>query len=82
MSFLNFLLLRHHKLQGHVYVACEQIKYNGKTCLFAGHWFSDKTFSADGNKFAADFEVFVLLTLEKITKFRVVVLGPRPITVA
>ena len=82
MSFLNFLLLRHHKLQGHVYVACEQIKRNGKTCLLAGHWFSDKTFSAEGSKFAADFEVFLLLTLEKITKFRVVVLGPRPITVA
>ena len=34
-------------------------------CLFAGHWFSDKTFSAVGSKFAADFEVFVSLTLEK-----------------
>ena len=59
LSFMNFLLLRHHKSQGHVYVACEQIKCNGKTCLFAGHWFSDlKTFSADGNKFAADLMTF------------------------
>ena len=65
LSFLNFLLLRHHKLQGHVYVACEQIKCNGKTCIFAGHWFSDKTFSADGNKFAADFWSFCFIDSRK-----------------
>ena len=34
-------------------------------CAFLQDRFSDKTFSAIGSKFAADFEVFVLLTLEK-----------------
>ena len=40
MSFLKFGLLRHHKLHGHVYLACEYIKHNGKTCLFAEQGFN------------------------------------------
>ena len=42
--------------------------------------FSDNTFSAVGSKFAVDFEFFLYRLLENITKFRVVVLGPRPMT--
>ena len=42
--------------------------------------FSDNTFPAVGSKFAVDFEFFLYRLLENITKFRVVVLGPRPMT--
>ena len=34
-------------------------------CAFLQDRFPDKTFSAIGSKFAADFKVLVLLTLEK-----------------
>ena len=57
-------LLRHRKLYGYVYIACESIKRNGKTCLFAEPVFRS-TYFWYWKHIAADFESFVLSTLEK-----------------
>ena len=65
MSFLKCLLLRLRKLHGHVYLACASLKRNGRTCLRI----TDKLISAVVNEFAAEFERFVLSSLEKYQQF-------------
>ena len=64
LSFLKFGHLRRCKLYGQVYLPCEWIKRNGRTCLFAGQVFRS-TYFCCWNHVAADFEFFVLSTLEK-----------------
>ena len=77
--FLNCSLLRLRKLRGHVYLACASMKRNGRTCLF------DKLIFAVVNEFAAEFESFVLLSLEKYQQFSHMgpwsaTFGPREVT--
>ena len=64
LSFLKFGFLPHRRLHGHVYLACELIKRNGKTCLFAEQVFRS-TYFCCWKHIAVDSEFFVLSTLEK-----------------
>ena len=62
--------------------ACAQIKCNGNTFFFfLQNKFTDKRISVVGNKFSAKFGIFVLSgRLKNVNNFRIVVLGPRPMT--
>ena len=68
MSFLKCLLLWLRKLHDHVYLACASTKRNEGTC-FLKNKLTDKLVSAVAKEFAAEFETFVLLTLEKYQQF-------------
>ena len=57
LSFLKFGHLRRCKLYGQVYLPCEWIKRNGRTCLFAGQVFRS-TYFCCWKHIAADFEFF------------------------